>query len=225
MLKMKISDLTLIVYYPVCAGGKFIINSLGLSRHCTLHDYQLGIWDSDQTVYDQTYYQTKLEHTLCTVPPNKQDLNWREYEMGNSHQLSNPYNFTLHATNITKQQQYFCIIAHDIVNLERIKYFTKSTNVIKLTNFAKWARNSSFKHQDISNNVENYIYHRHSIDKEEMQGSTWFHTIDIDCGMQDQSVMQYQIQSLYTKLGWNDFDQTSWTHYYQRYIQSHNLLL
>ena len=225
MLKMKISDLTLIVYYPVCAGGKFIINSLGLSRHCTLHDYILAIWDSDQTVYDQTYYQTKLEHTLRTVPPNKQDLDWQKYEMGNSRHLSSPYNFNLYATNIAKQQQYFCIIAHDIVNLEKIKNFTNSTTVIKLTNFAKWARHSSFKHQDISNNVENYIYHRHSIDKEEMQDSTWFHTIDIDCGMQDQSTMQYQIQLLYTKLGWDDFDQTSWTHYYQRYIQSHNLLL
>jgi hypothetical protein len=85
-------------------------------------------------------------------------------------------------------------------------------------------RTSAFKHKGTEDDIENKVAAHKFLDQKEMQNKSWFYTIDMDCGMQNQSFMQQQIQSLYEKLGWDDFDQTSWAQYYQRYIQSHNLL-
>jgi len=222
---MKLNDLILIVYYPVCAGGKFTINSLGLSRYCTLHDYQLARWDASQSNHDQVYYQTKLEYVLKTVPDTKNDQNWIRFEMGNGHQLFKNNQFINSAAKlITRNNQCFCITVHDQNLLDPMLEITTATRVIKLTNFTQWMRTSAFKHKGTEDDIENKVAAHKFLDQKEMQNKSWFYTIDMDCGMQDQSLMQQQIQSLYEKLGWDDFDQTSWAQYYQRYIQSHNLL-
>lgn len=222
---MKLNDLILIVYYPVCAGGKFTINSLGLSRYCTLHDYQLACWDASQFKHDQLYYQTKLEYILQTVPDTKNDKNWTRFEMGNDHQLFKNNQFLNSAAKlITRNDQCFCITVHDQNLLDPMLEITTATQVIKLTNFTQWMRTSAFKHKDTEDDIENKVAAHNFLDQKEMQNKSWFYAIDMDRGMQDQSFMQQQIQSLYEKLGWDDFDQTSWSRYYQRYIQSHNLL-
>ena len=220
---MKISDLTLIVYFPPCAGGKFVINSLGLSKYCTLHDYNLALWDSRQTAHDQQYYQTKLKHTLHTVPVAKNSTRWSQHEMGNARYLVDAVVFEHSADRITKQQQHFCAIAHTPEDIEEIKKFTHSTTVIKLSNFSKWLRVSSFKHAATANDIENKVANYSYIDHKELAESTWYYTIDIDTGMYDQTFMQRQIMELYHKLGWDDFDSNIWSQYYQRYINSHTL--
>jgi hypothetical protein len=219
---MQISDLTLILYYPVCAGGKFIINSLGLSKYCTLHDYGLAKWDCDQTAHDQLYYQTKLSHVLATVPINKNSGDWINYEMGNTRQLLTPGQFQIAAADITKRQQYFCIIAHSREDLEEIKNITHSKNIIKLTNFSKWMRVSSFKHQETANDIDNKVVASEYTDQKEINNEDWWHIVDIDQGVGNKLIMQQQIEDLYTKLKWDDFDTTVWSQYYQQYIQSHN---
>ena len=223
---MKLNDLVLIVYYPPCAGGKFTINSLGLSRYCTLHDYRLACWDASQPKYDQQYYQIKLEYVLNTVPDTKNNQNWTKFEMGNYHQLFGNHQqpFVSAAKMITRNNQCFCVIVHDQNLLDSMLETTTATRVIKLTNFTQWMRTSAFKHKETNDDIENKVAAHKFLDQKEMQNKSWFYVIDMDQGMQDQSFMQHQIQSLYEKLGWDDFDQTSWSQYYQRYIQSHNLL-
>jgi hypothetical protein len=155
---MKLNDLILIVYYPVCAGGKFTINSLGLSRYCTLHDYQLACWDASQSEHNQLYYQTKLEYVLQTVPDTKNNKNWTRFEMGNSHQLFKNNQFLNSAAKlITRNDQCFCIIVHDQNLLDPMLKTTTTTRVIKLTNFTQWMRTSAFKHKGTEDDIENKV--------------------------------------------------------------------
>jgi hypothetical protein len=220
---MQTRDQIVIVYYPICGGGKFVINSLGLSRYCTLHDYELAVWDSAQTVHDEFYYQTKLKHTLATVPENKNNVDWSKYEMGNSHYTSSQIEFENNAVAISKQNQYFCLTAHTPDHLKNIINLSKSNKIIKLTNYSAWLKISAFKHQSITNDIENKINYWNYIDQQEVKEQDWWFTINVDAGINNQSVRQKQIEDLYQMLGWDDFNQEIWSQYYQKYMQSHKI--
>ena len=164
----KFQNQAILVYYPCGAGGKFIINSLGLSRHCVPHDPELAIWDLPQTVFDQLYYQTKLDQVLNTVPPIHDLDNWQKYELGVYDKWLNPVDFSAKSrlNNIINADRYFCLIGHSPEDLQKYLNRYPNINIVKLTNYCQWLKRSSFKILELKNDVENKVDYWNYIDQQ-----------------------------------------------------------
>jgi hypothetical protein len=153
----KFQSQCIIVYYPNGAGGKFIINSLGLSQYCVPHHPQLAVWDMQQTIFNDTYYQKKLDQILKTIPPIH-DLNkWQKYELGVGNEWG-PYgaqtvNMSSALIDIVNANRHFCLIVHSPEELKQATMQHPNLNVIKLTNYSQWLARSSFKMLGLANDL------------------------------------------------------------------------
>jgi hypothetical protein len=221
---MTFEDLCIAVYYPCSAGGKFIINSLGLSKHCVLHDADLAQWELEQTDVN-LLYNKKLEVILKTVPENAFDGNWQKYELGSSwikqkNSIQDPDPADLQ--KIINGSKHFCIVCHEFDQLQYILSRYPKTRVVKLTNYADWM--ILCKSKTRITDVDEKIIHWSFVDKNEIESPTvdWI-LVDIDDSMKSMTKMQKQIQMLYSKLGFDDFDESRWCQYYIKYAQSHSI--
>lgn len=70
----------LIVNFPAGGGGKFIQNCLALSRQCVFKKPESARWQVQQTVFDRSYYLTKLDQVMSTLPPAPRIKDWLGYE-------------------------------------------------------------------------------------------------------------------------------------------------
>jgi len=223
-INMTFEDLCIAVYFPCSAGGKFIINSLGLSKHCVLHDARLAQWELEQTDVN-LLYNKKLEVILKTVPKNAFDGDWQNYELGSSwikqkNCVQDPD--PAHLQKIINSSKHFCIVCHQIQELETILSIYPKIHIVKLTNYVDWMILCRSKSR-ITDIDEKRIYWSF-VDKNEIESPTvdWI-LIDIDNSIRSMAVMQQQIEILYNKLGFDDFDESLWRQYYIKYAQSHKL--
>ena len=76
---------TIAVNFRPGAGGNFVQNCLGLSRHCVLRDIDYVSWQLDATV-DTNFYQQKLSWVLDTIQSGTFSTTWLGHELG-SHRL------------------------------------------------------------------------------------------------------------------------------------------
>jgi hypothetical protein len=220
----------ILIYYPCGAGGKFIINSLGLSRHCVPHHIGMAIWDISQQIVDSSYYQQKLQQVLKTVPEYKQEARkWQQYELGVFNKWidlsSVPPTVGTSLKNIIAHNRYFCTIAHTPEDLQLyLDNFPNIKHVIKLTNYSSWLKISRFKIPELENNIDNKIKYWKFIDEQELNNSKLFYKlIDIDNSMFDYDRMLDQVKNLYSYLNFDDFNKELWTAYYQKYINFHKV--
>jgi hypothetical protein len=223
-MKNDYNSLAIHVYYPVAAGGKFTVNSLGLSRHCVIHDPQLAEWDIEQTNFDSVYYQRKLEIIQGTVPLPDNLQNWNKFELGVLDKWINSSNrITLTLQKIIDQGRHFCQIGHVMEDFKPwLDISPELKNVIKLTNYTKWLKRCAFKVNGLANDVDNKVVYWDYIDKKEIgePPMNWL-LVDMDDSIFDQAIMQNQIEQLYNHFGFDDFQPELWQQYYQKYIAVH----
>lgn len=218
----KAESLCVVVYFPVGTGGKFIINSLGLSKHCVLHDHNLAKWDISQTVFDHTYYQTKLDHILDTVPPTNKLANWQKYELGIADRWLRPPNWGRDLEEILTDR-HFCVIAHtpEVLKLY-FDTFPKIKNVVKLTNYIEWLKLSKFKVSSLHDDFANIQLYWDYVDKKEIAEMNYpYKLVDIDNNIHDSKCMLETIKNLYKELNFDDFCPDLWLQYYNKYIRVH----
>jgi hypothetical protein len=221
----KFQSQAIIVYYPCGTGGKFIINSLGLSRHCVPQDNLLSQWDIQQRIFDQSYYQKKLDQVSATVPPKYDLKNWQTYELGvGLHWLSKFDDVQTRLINIIDANRYFCLINHTFADLESMLHkYPGIKNIIKLTNYTKWLELCKFKISSIEHDIKNKIdYWKYIDDKEVANNAIPWTLVDIDNSMHNYKNMLQQIKNLYDILNFDDFDENLWSQYYKKYIHVHH---
>ena len=220
---MTFEDLCIVVYYPPSAGGKFIINSLGLSKNCVLHSTRLAQWELEQTDVD-LLYEKKLENILKTVPENAFDGTWQKYELkvGDSWFPDEDGTITPGLQKIISSSKHFCFIYHNFNELQSILSMYPKTRVVKPTNYIDWMIYCRTKTR--ITDVDEKRIHWSFVDKNEVASNAidWI-LIDIDNSMRSMTLMQQQIEMLYNKLGFDDFNQSRWRQYYTKYAQSHEL--
>ena len=222
----KFQSQCIIVYYLCGAGGKFIVNSLGLSQYCVPHHPQLAVWDMQQTKFDNTYYQTKLEQVLKTIPPIHDLNNWKNYELGvdEAWGVLNEQTMSMSSAliDIVNSNRRFCLIVHTPEELKQVMIQYPNLDVVKLTNYSQWLARSSFKLLDLKNDVDNKIDYWRFIDQEELKNPQIpYILVDIDSTIDDHNAMLNQIQNLYNRIKFSDFNSDVWNQYYQKYISIH----
>lgn len=223
---MTFEDLCIVVYYPCSAGGKFIINSLGLSKNCVLHEPSLAQWELEQTNID-LLYKKKLVTVLKTVPKNAFDGTWQSYELGVSPNSwycddDDKLVITPNLQKIINSSKHFCLICHEFSEVQKFLSVYPKTRIVKLTNYIDWMILCKAKTRILD--VDEKRIHWSFVDKNEVDSNTidWI-LVDIDNSIKSMSKMQQQIEMLYYKLGFDDFDESSWRQYYTKYAQSHKL--
>jgi len=222
----KFQSQCIIVYYPCGAGGKFIVNSLGLSQYCVPQHPQLAVWDMQQTMFNNTYYQTKLDQILKTIPPIHDLNNWQNYELGVDKAWGMIDEQTMSITpaliDIVNSDRHFCLIVHTPEELKQVIIRYPNLNVIKLTNYSQWLVRSNFKLLDLKNDIDNKVDYWRFIDQEELKNPQIpYILVDIDSTINNHTAMLNQIQNLYNRLKFNDFNSSFWNQYYQKYISIH----
>jgi len=219
---MKNIKPAIIVYYPCCAGGKFIINSLSLSKYFVLHDTDLAIWDIQQKVHDQQYYSKKLEIILNTVPEQSNDTKWLRYELGVNSEWDSLDSEFLQPL-LKENTHAFPLTANTIDRVLNLKEIFTNNFVIKLTNYTKWMTVSQFKMPEVQQDLKNKIDYWNFVDQKELEGEKFFDfLIDVDRSYIDQHKIKTAIEDLYQQLGFDDFQPNLWIQYYQKYIKAHN---
>ena len=222
----KFQSLCILVYYPVAAGGKFIINSLGLSRHCVPHSIKYADWDIQQNNFNSAYYNTKLQQILETIPPINDYLAWQSYELGVGMQWYPTYRDPSPVKKIIDANRHFCIIVHDPENLKlRLLETGPVQHMVKLTNYIEWLKISKFKHPSVIDDITNKVAYWNYIDKQELNTLDFsYMLVDMDTNIFDQNAMANQIKNLYSKLQFDDFNFDLWRQYYNKYINFHKVL-
>ena len=216
------NSLCILVYYPAGAGGKFFINSIGLSRHCVPHDVVHAEWDIKQHNFDLHYYNTKLQQVLATIPAIDDYLQWQPYELGVGNKWYD--NESVYIKKIIDAGRKFCILAHDP---DRFKQCLNNNPqcIIKLTNYGSWMKAAKFKNIFLSNDIENKISYWSYMDKQELKEFDFpYLLIDIDAIMFDKNAMTTQIKNLYSELKFDDFNSELWGQYYDKYINFHKAI-
>lgn len=219
---MSKSKPAIIFYFPCCAGGKFLINSLSLSRHMVPQDIKLAHWDVEQTVYDRAYYDRKLSVMLNTVPNGPNDTGWLGYELGT--QLKwHDRNHTSLQPILAPGRHCFPLIAHEFDQIPNLRQNFPNSVLIKSTNYTKWQRVSSFKQADFLADVKNKIAYWQFVDKKELQGPRFYDLLlDVDNNYPYADRMQDSMGKLYAELGFDDWQPELWKQYYDRYIKVHS---
>jgi len=188
------------------------MNSLGLSRHNTLHDIKLSLWDTTQ-FHDDNYYKTKLDVVCNTVPGIDDANNWQSYELGDGIEWKTTQNF---------KGKNYCVIAH---STDEFATYEKIDFIVKLTNYADWLRVSSFKSAGVKEDLNNKVAYWDYVDKSEINCPEYdWHLFDMST-MFDYNKTKEQVKILYNLLNYEDFNEDLWAVYYNKYINFHNSLL
>ena len=209
------------MYYPPGAGGKFLINSLGLSRHMVPNDVDWAIWDLQQTVHDHEYYNKKLQTILRTVPDAVDDPKWQQYELNSNHKWRSPDSEFL-SPIIENQTKSWAVVVHTLDQVRESKKAFPNSFVVKLSNYSKWLRISQFKMLSLSEDINNKIDYWTYVDHQEIQGEKFFDSLfDVDHCYTNLDRMRRSVEELYHQLGFDDFQYPLWVQYYIRYLSSH----
>jgi len=108
-----------IVHFPRLAGGKFVINCLGLSKHASLQNPTVAKY----LIEHPDDYEYRYQCVLHTLPPKEDTKNWiQKYEFGDKQCYGNDFslweagNKPTNPTKLVKQlsvgSQRFFITAH-----------------------------------------------------------------------------------------------------------------
>jgi hypothetical protein len=211
-------------YFPG-AGGNFVQNCLGLSRHCVLRDQKYVNWQLTATV-NTDFYQQKLAWVLDTVP-SVIDHNWINYELGShrmigfrmsNHTVSQHMPIAIHQA--AEQGLWVTQGAHSYSQTEYLTQVwpqVQYVNVLGKTWAQQWGKIK--KNRSIFGNKE---IHAVPSSYAEWQASPGAYEFDLDAVVHSESDFLLAIQNLYDWLGWDDFDQAPVIEYYRAYYSAHD---
>jgi hypothetical protein len=198
------TDSVVIVYYPTNAGGKFLINSLGLSNGCYFQDIDFVRLQQDNKFTPKLKLMTLLERI-----GNNNNHSWGDLGLGcralfgtNGH---NPEDFFPEIDLISYESTLFFVVAHTPESFEQLNIIWPNAKKIYLTNYAKfieWRTNCQYTQPEDSE-----LLKRHEF-------LIW------DVGSYfDRSQFLTQLKTFYSQLGLTDFNQHYAKTFYNKYIE------
>jgi len=140
------TDKIIVVFYPSEAGGKFLLNCLGLGDRFVLQDADIAKKQLDNKITKQEIFD-ELMFRLSRVNGRWNDLNLGCVELfGNrmfTHKLLDgltlkhlPFNSIVH--DLSYGSHYFPLITHNIYELEPILSHWPNARIINLVNYEKF---------------------------------------------------------------------------------------
>lgn len=218
----------ILLYYPPFAGGKFVSNSLSLSRYCILPDIKFAPLDLGYTTFDNSYYEFKLNAVLSTLPPPDQVRNWRRYEF-KEYMIHGLYNndygeyelnyfqnfkFTPLLENLLKSNRDHCFVSHYHNVALGFKSVWANCKIITLVNWFKFIKIAgTLKHsenEDIIKHLDYLIDHQTSLPHQS-------YIFDVDNSMFNRRNYLLSMKILYDGLGYDDHNPDLLSKYYDEY--------
>lgn len=222
----------ILTYFPAFAGGKFVINSLSLSRHCIIADPRYALQDLAYTQFDSDYYAFKIQSILSSLPPMENKTNWRFYEFKEwmfagidnneygkrsleslrAHQFSSMLDQTINSG------RYHCFLSHYHNVALGFKSVWSNAKIVSLVNWKKFIKIAgAFKlspGEDIDRHLDYLLDFPSTL--------PWPSLIyDVDHNMFCRKNHLRSIQTLYQALGWDDFNSDLVGRYYDEYRYLH----
>ena len=212
------TDRLIIFCYPRYAGGKFLINSLGLSDDCLFQSAPLA-----EAQLEAKFTQSdKLNYLLTSLEAVTYD--WDDLHLG-CHYFFGPtnydyvYNVPLKFNPVVEKSindnKYFFLVTHN--NLFLTKYIShwKNPKIVQFTDYYKFIdfynrveQHHTKYHQEVWDQSMNLAIERTSLDK-----ITW----NTDWYFSKKETIE-QIYNLYVKLNLGNFNEQAIATYYDEWI-------
>lgn len=207
------------------AGGKFIQNCLGLSKHCVLKKPEWAGWqvffNFDSTPHQKVlFYQQKLQWALSTVPPDKSHFwKWLAYELRDDQFYngllipSKPRTeeFPNYIHLIAEQNLWVTYSSHDWAGsqcCERYWPVVKYVNVLGFKFASQWGE---VKNQNQPPDP----------DWAKLAQSPNAFNFNLDQVIYDKTKFMQHMSELYNYVGYDDFNEAPVTEYWQAYTKVH----
>lgn len=145
-----ISDTTkiVIVFYPHYAGGKFLINSLGLSDDAVLQDSKLAEQQLNNN-FNQYQKFKFLSDKLHNITDHWNDLNLGCYQLfgvsDDAYTKTDNISFNQIIFDIVNNNKYFFLVAHTYRQFELYLKYWKNPTIIMFENSNKFMLNRLIK--------------------------------------------------------------------------------
>ena len=207
---------TIAVNFRPGAGGNFVQNCLGLSRHCVLRDIDYVAWQLDATI-DQTFYQQKLSWVLDTIQPGTFSTTWLGYELGSHRLIGFLFSDSLKTTDAdipeplhgaASQGIWVTHTAHNHGWTDHLARYWPCVRYINVHGDA-WAQRWM--------NIKN-----HALEWAEWEASPDAYEFDFDSTINSEFDFLSAMRAVYEWLDWDDFDQVPVAEYYRAYKLAHD---
>jgi hypothetical protein len=225
----------IVLVYPKYVGGKFISNCLALSKHCVVQDQKLALHDIKFKTNDRAYYEFKLSSVLKSLPETITKTNWAVHEFGCQELYGiNEDFYKDHSIEVIQKtvartpifgalrhaNKDSCLIAHDYRTL--MKYLLVHTNakIIEFKNFDQFRQIAMSLKSPSTPIGYNDSRKYHYSDQEFFKLNSYM--IDVDSVFFEFDKFEPMMQSLYTYLGFTDYNSALMHEFYERYISLHN---
>lgn len=200
------------------SGGKFIANCLALSRHVLCNHLYLASKDLHIELYDNNYYEFKLQAIKESLPKNfSVTKTWTEF-MG----IDIPNTYNIGRGDIVqlarKKQKTICHVAHWNNELESYQTKYPELKICKLINFKKF---NELCHNLKSPNPNEH--HTQGFDHWMENSLPGDIEIDIDEYMYDVDSFLSQTKNLYTYFELDDYKPELLIIFYNEYKKLHGL--
>jgi hypothetical protein len=207
---------TIAVNFRPGAGGNFIQNCLGLSRHCVLRDQAYAEWQLSAQV-DSAFYQQKLHWALDTIQPGKFSTTWLGHELGSHRLIGFLFSDSRKTTDddipqvLHQAAEQGLWVTHTAHNHGWTEHLTRYWPTVRYINVSgeQWAQRWM--------NVKN-----HALEWTEWETSPKGYNFDFDAVVESEPAFLKAMQDLYTWLEWTDFEQTPVAEYYRAYKKAHD---
>jgi hypothetical protein len=128
---------SIIACYPAFAGGKFLINCLGLSDNCVLQDRRLA-----QKQLDGKFW---LDDKICYIRSKmdvaKQNLKRTDLDLGSGQLFGHTHetgNFNITIDRVVNKNWYFCHGVHGLGQLKQRLKIWPNSKIIIFKNYKKF---------------------------------------------------------------------------------------
>jgi hypothetical protein len=222
---------TIAVNYRPGAGGNFVQNCLGLSRHCVLRDRKYAEWQLTATV-DENFYQQKLAWAIETIQPGVIDAGWLGYELGANTFIGFIFSDSLKTTDtdipkvLHQAAQQNLWVTHTAHNHGWTEHLTRYWPQVRYINVHgdTWAQRwMNVKNPGLPGpNGYPVTDPQGRVVNEDWEPSPVAYDFDIDAVINSESDFLQAMRTLYEWLEWDDFDQAPVAEYYRAYKQAHD---
>lgn len=174
------SNLPIIVSYPRYSGGKFLINTLSLSKHAVPQNLEVV----EHLLTQGDDYECRFNSILTTLPPPNEMKQWVEkFEFGDRQiygdDLTHWYNGQKLLTNniverlVNKNLSFFITNHNEDDKLHKLLSVWSNSSIILLVNHCKFStishRLKSNNYDSLSDHAGNYSRHRY----QKISGKDW----------------------------------------------------
>lgn len=226
------TDHVIHLYFPAFAGGKFLTNTLSLSRHSIIADLRFAEQDLAYQTFDNNFYQFKLNSILTFLPSVEDRHNWRSYEFREwqlngidskdyatktVEQIKN-HKFNPIIKKIIDSKRTFFFLSHYYDETVGFKQVWPNAKIITMVNWNKFiALAGSFKRSSGEDNLAHLDFlldHSTTLPFPSL-------IFDVDHSIFSRDNFLRSIKLLYQALEWDDFQENLVGHYYDAYREIH----